>query len=57
MTQLSRDELQFIEDYDAVEPGWASQMASELLALRKEREAQEPVAWLTEGWVQNRSCE
>ncbi|HHU2814394.1 hypothetical protein N3K64_04750 [Escherichia coli] len=42
---LSKENLQFIEDYDTVEPGEAAAMARELLALRKELEGAEPVAW------------
>lgn len=53
MTQLSKEQLLEIVETDHVQCGEASAMAKMLLAA----EAQEPVAWVTEGWVQNRACE
>lgn len=44
MSELSKENLQFIEDYDTAEPGEAAAMARELLELRALRERAEPVA-------------
>lgn len=44
MSEFTTANLQFIEDYDRVEPGEASRLARELLALREVRERAEPVA-------------
>ncbi|ELY4079595.1 hypothetical protein SMY54_000693 [Cronobacter sakazakii] len=49
MSTISNERLEKLSEYDCADRYEVMSMATELLALRKEREKSEPVAWLVYG--------